>query len=214
MKSFVREASGSRPNKSNADVQGRRPHIRCANALDVGYVRRLGAMRKTFAALAFAISANAAVATDTIPLVQPKEARVSLVEAGNGSARFSGQLVVSGTLVAKWWPPHERLPDDQPDYEIVPDAKFKKLLPHYSGYTVRKIELLNGPEALKLAAGEVLAQRLATRKIPMVKAKGTFVLDSYEVGIECDAPWSKARFVKVQRQGEVRVFKSQIQDGC
>jgi hypothetical protein len=70
--------------------------------------------------------------------------------------------------------------------------------PHLLRYKVRSIWLINGVEALRLAAGEIQVRRLLERRVNHIRTSGQFLIESYVVGVECDAPWAKAVLVRAQ----------------
>lgn len=148
------------------------------------------------AILAFA--AQAGSAEHKLALVQPKQSSLMLSKVERKVdlfAEFKGRTRISGTLVAEWIGGKDNVNYQKPDYSLVPDSESVRRLPHFSGYRVRFIELSNGPAALEIAAGKDKADQLLKRRIGMVEVTGSFVVEKYVVGVECDASWAKATVV-------------------
>ncbi|RYZ21575.1 MAG: hypothetical protein EOO16_12515 [Chitinophagaceae bacterium] len=155
-------------------------------------------MRIFLAAVALTLLAHSAMAEYKIALVEPKNIPLivsKVVRKNELYAEFKGTAKISGTLVAEWSGGKSNLNYQEPDYSLVPDSASIKMLPHFSGYRVRFIELQNGREALALAAGHAAANRLLARKITQIKITGSFNIRDYVVGVECDASWAKAKLV-------------------
>ncbi len=148
------------------------------------------------AVLTFVI--GSASAEHMIALVQPKTTSLMLtkIERKNDLfAEYKGQVQITGTLVAEWVGGKDNLNYQEPDYSLVPDLASARRLPHFSGYAVQFIELRNGLAGLELAAGKRKADQLMKRQITLVKVTGSFVVQEYVVGVECDAAWAKASLV-------------------
>lgn len=109
----------------------------------------------------------------------------------------------------------------EPDYLLVPDRGSIDQLPYFmlseppyfNQYKVRSIELLNGVEALRIAAGEERVRRLLQRRVNHVRVNGRFLIDQYVVGVECDAPWAKALLVKAELPEQVANYNA-VPEGC
>jgi hypothetical protein len=152
-------------------------------------------MRTLLAIAALVVAMGTASAERMIALVQPKENSLVLyrIERKNDLfAKYKGRTEVSGTLVAEWVGGKDNLGYKEPVYSLVLDAASARRLPHFSGYSVRSIELMNGREALQLSAGRSKANLLLKRKVTQVKVTGSFVIRDYTVGVECDWPWATA----------------------
>ena len=67
--------------------------------------------------------------------------------------------------------------------------------------------------ALAMMLGDAQAQRLIRdRHTKRVRVHGTFVITDYEMSVECDAPWARARAAssatpRVCREGEVSLME-------
>ncbi len=157
-------------------------------------------------------------------LVQPKGSELKLIELKNKdelSASFSGQVWVTGTFYGRWPAGAGALAHTTPEYVLLPDSALKSALPHFvikapphvNSYKVRSIEIENGEEALRLAVGDVGAQRLIDRKTNSVRATGRFQIHSFVVGVECDAPWAKAKVTRVEIPEKIASHQK-LSEGC
>ena len=158
-------------------------------------------MRVSIAFAVLTLLANSAVAEHKIALVQPKTTDLvvaKVVRENDLYAEFRGTTRITGTLVAEWAGGRKNLNYKEPDYSLVPDAESINQLPHFSGYRVRFIEIQNGREALTLAAGNAVSNRLLERKISRATVTGVFDVSNFAVGIECDASWAKATLVSAR----------------
>jgi len=86
-------------------------------------------------------------------------------------------------------------------------------LPHFSHYQVRTIELVNGREALEMAMGGA-AVDLLRQRTGNLELSGTFVIDGYSVGVECDAPWAKAKVVSARMPDNALAAQMRPEGGC
>jgi hypothetical protein len=160
----------------------------------------------------------------TMHLIQPKGSTLKIIavqrETGT-SARFSGRTWVHGTFVARWWPGAGRK-DEAPDYLLIPDRASIQRLPYFflreSGfanrYRVRQIEIENGAEALNIVAGRTRARELLDHRRNRVEIVGSFLITGYSVGVECDAPWAKARLEKANIPSNTASLSLQIPESC
>lgn len=154
-------------------------------------------MRTPLTALTIFLLAFAAVAGEPrIPLVQPKPSTLtvaSVAATNQHHAEFSGQIWVTGTLYVEW------LGGKKPtaEYRLIPDAKSRKQLPHFSRYGVTWVGINNGPAALQMAVSPSAFQHVMDRQLKVFKVTGAWQLDGYAVGIECDAPYAYANVAAV-----------------
>lgn len=157
-------------------------------------------------------------------VVQPKGTALvltKLVRTNDLFAKFSGQVWVSGTVIGRWSAGATNMADKEPDYLLVPDGGSIDQLPYFvlreppyfNQYKVRSIELLNGAEALRIAAGEAQVRRLLERRVNHVRVNGRFLIEQYVVGVECDAPWAKALLVKAELPEQVAKYNA-VPEGC
>ena len=110
-------------------------------------------------------------------------------------AEFVGQLWVSGTLHAMWEP---QIEDRQPIYWISVDKASAKKLPHFNRWRLHQVDVINGAVALKMAVGAEIVKRLQSKKLRSVEAAGSFLIDHYDIGIDCDSAWARARVVQAK----------------
>lgn len=168
------------------------------------------------------IALSAASAEEEISkLIQPKGSglTVSKIQRDDGLlAEFNGQVWVTGTLIAEWLGGIGNIYE----YVLIPDATSIKRLPYFTikdpphilSYQVRTIDIQNGPEALIMAVGSEKAERLINRHMKVLKVTGSFLLERYSVGVECDAPWARATIVKTKVPNPDNVARLEIPEGC
>ena len=163
----------------------------------------------------------------TRSLIQPKgtASDLKLKELKNKNdllAKFNGQTWVSGTFVVRWPAGAGATADKTPDYVLVPDPASMSSLPHFRiidppfkhSYKVRDIEIQNGAVALRLAFTEAAARKILDRKANSIRVTGRFLVEGYEVGVECDAPWARAALVKVDLPDQLAVVHRKFEEGC
>ena len=182
-------------------------------------------MKRLLVLMALACTSVASQADGaTTRLVQPKGSELKLVLLKNNnelSASFSGQVWVTGTFHGRWPAGAGALAYTSPEYVLLPDSASKSALPHFVikdpphvlSYKVRSIEIENGEEALRLAVGDAGAQRLIDRKANSVRATGRFQIHSLVVGVECDAPWAKAKVLRVEIPEKIATHQK-LSEGC
>jgi hypothetical protein len=106
-------------------------------------------------------------------------------------------MLVTGKLVAQWI-----IGDDETettlDIRLLPDEKSIKILPHLGRYAVQNIALVNGKEILGMTVGKKVLAQLEQKKIKFLSADGSFLMERYVVGVECDEAWARANVVKAQ----------------
>lgn len=158
-------------------------------------------------------------------LVLPKGSNLTIAKIERKSdlyAKFNGQVSVTGTLVARWIGGTGSTASKAPDFVLVPDATSINQLPYFVlkdppyfvMYKVRTIEIQNGPDALRMAVGAEKAERLIRRKMLVLKVTGSFLLERYVVGVECDAPWARAIVIKAEIPEPEAVAGLRVPEGC
>ena len=157
-----------------------------------------------------------AAADTPISLVVPEASGLVLSKrepAPAIQARFTGHAVVSGTLVAVW---DERTGGGYGDarFELHPDAVSVSALPHYVGYGVGKVDVLNGARALSMAAGEKRARRFLEQRIPRLSVSGVFHITGYSMKVECNALWAEASIVSVEVSDPTAAGKVALIETC
>ena len=164
-------------------------------------------------------------AEERMRIVQHKASPLRLaaqVERPDISSTFDGQIWVSGTLIGDWVGGIDNIKYKLPDFLFVPDAPTIAKLPYYAlneppyfrRYKVKVIEVLNGADALSAALGDKTVQELLNRKLPRLKATGAFLLTAYQVGVECDAPWAKAKLVKAKLPQQLASMHLEAPETC
>ena len=183
-------------------------------------MRILGAL----AALALA-STTSRAGTESMHLVQPKGSTLQVVaiQREDGlSARFSGRTWIHGSFVARWPLGAANRKYASPDYSLIPDRDSISRLPYFylreppyfNRYRVRDIEIENGAEALRIVASEQRARKLLDRKEDRVEVVGYFLISDYSVGVECDAPWARAKLEKANVPPTTASQPVQVPEGC
>lgn len=181
---------------------------------------------KVFAAALLLIACcNAFSSDDDLQLVQPRGNGLKLerLKTKEGSdARFTGQTWITGRFVA-WWPAGaSNASDKTPEYLLIPDAKGAAKLPHFTllyehqrhRYPVKTIDLTNGEDALRRIVGEAQARQLLDRHVDSVDANGKFLLEDYSVGVECDAAWAHAMFIKAEAPRSLFAGHGDVPERC
>lgn len=119
----------------------------------------------------------------------------SLVSDDPLFAEFKGQIKVTGKLEAQWVVDLETESNLVLDIRLQPDEKSINILPHISGYPVNYIYLENEKEAVRLAMGKKMFINLEQQKIKILKAEGSFLIEHFMVGVECDTTKARAKLV-------------------
>ncbi len=158
-------------------------------------------------------------------LVQPKGNGLKLERLKTKeepAARFTGQAWITGRFLA-WWPAGaSNASDETPEYLLIADAKGAAKLPHFTlryknqrlQYLVEIIDLTNGEAAMRLIFGEAKARQLLDPRVDSVDATGTFLIEDYEVGVECDAAWAHAMFVKAEIPRNLFAGRGEVPQRC
>lgn len=168
-------------------------------------------MNKFVLLLSFLLACSLASAEQQkMRLIHPKGSNLKLIEIKRDTdlfAKFKGQSWISGTFVAKWPEGSEIETPNNIEYLLVPDSASISNLPYFVlkdppyflRYRVKTIELQNGENALRMTVSEKQANNLLEHKTNKIKASGSFLIEAYIVGVECDAPWARANFVKFKK---------------
>jgi hypothetical protein len=167
----------------------------------------------------------AQAAGERLTLVQPKNSGLTLIKVNKKDdlfAKFSGQVRVSGTFMGIWPEGATNGNYKEPDFLFVPDKESSAQLPHFvlreppyfNSYPVRSVTVMNGLEALKEAAGAESVARLLQRRVNHVRVTGYFVLEDFVVGVECDAPWARAKLLKAELPEQVAIKHAFAPQGC
>lgn len=172
------------------------------------------ASRRTAAMLAIVAFTMVQAHAQHARLVVPQGSALSPVRVNvkdGVDATFKGRTWITGTMIGTWNGGAADSVAPSPDFLIVPDSKSAARLPHFTirdsarllRYKVRSVELLNGVEAIRLAVGEARARQLMDRQVNSVRVAGKFLIEKYEVGVECDAPWAKAIMIDAKLPDKV-----------
>jgi hypothetical protein len=166
-------------------------------------------MRKFAFGIIFLITFSFAQAGENeMHLIQPKAINLKLLHlqrVDGTAAKFKGKVWIAGTFIGRWADYGEQ--NRTLEYLLVPDAASIAKLPYFAhidsqyhiNYRVIKIYPKNGKTALRMSVGEDKAKRLLQHKIGKVKATGKFLIEAYEVGVECDAPWASANIIGFEK---------------
>ena len=197
-----------------------------ASTTRFGLAQALGPMRLAalFTILALLCS-EANAAGERMRLVQPKDTELTLLKLVRGedlSASYSGRLWISGTFVGRWPLGATDLREKEPEYLLVPAQESIDRLPYFvlkeppyfNRYKVRAISLVNGREALRRAVTEAEARRLLERRVNHVRSTGSFLIEAYVVGVECDAPWARAVLVRSELPEQLASAHRAVPEGC
>ncbi|HET9821641.1 MAG TPA: hypothetical protein VFQ16_07430 [Burkholderiaceae bacterium] len=191
--------------------------------------RRDADVPNTRVAIAFIVLALASVlahaAGERLTLIQPKDSGLSLVKVNTKNdlfAEFIGQVRLSGTFMGVWPEGATNRNYKEPDFLFVPDRKSADQLPHFvlrappyfNSYRVRSVTVTNGLEALKDAAGNDRVLKLLQRRVNHVRVTGYFVIENFVVGVECDAPWARAKLLSAELPDQLAIAHAFAPSGC
>jgi hypothetical protein len=171
------------------------------------------------------LSASATAQQGRVRLIHPEPRNlvaVSVSRVNDVHASFAGSQWVTGTVYGRW--PGGALSKQFKDLDVifVPDSATAAALPHLNithetgtnRHTVTVVDLLNGLEALRMAVSPDQYRRLLERRVNHVRATGRFLIESYVVGVECDAPWARARLVGAELPEQLAVRHIAIPETC
>ncbi|MGA9853002.1 MAG: hypothetical protein WBR15_08740 [Gammaproteobacteria bacterium] len=175
--------------------------------------------------LAMLVLCPAVAGDNTKPtLVVPKASGLSPATATPGpteEASFSGQVWVSGLLIAQWPANLKKLvPGDKIEVSIKLDKKELKKLPYYiwpewnKSYVPKLVDIFNRDEAIKLTFPKGLGTRLLNKEIQLAEVHAKFLLSNYKIGVECDAPWAHAILVSTDVKGVAQIGNGIDLGGC
>jgi hypothetical protein len=183
-------------------------------------------MKHITAAILLALMAfHAAAGDERMRLVQPKETELVLLSLDRETdviAKYSGQVWIAGTFVARWPLGAMDFREKKPELILVPDQAAVDRLPYFllkeppyfHRYKVRSISILNERTALLRAVGETDAKRFLERRVNHVRATGRFLIEAYAVGVECDAPWATASLVRSELPEQLASAHRPVPTGC
>lgn len=153
---------------------------------------------------------------ESLRLIVPPGAGLQLVSKSHTDieAKFAGTMWVSGVFLAEWETGVDSKTENLTEFWIVPDRATIAKLPHFAGYDVTAIQVEHGLTALKIVLGPATAAAFAAHKISKAKAQGRFQIDGYSLGVECDAPWAKARMIAIDPPHVALTKKLVNAQGC
>jgi hypothetical protein len=166
-----------------------------------------------------------AAAGERLPLVQPLSSGLklaTLVRQNDLSATFTGEARVSGTFMGIWPEGATNRNYKEPDFLFIPDRESSNRLPHFAlreppyshSYRVRSVVITNGQAALRQVAGEERLAKLLQRRVNHVRVTGFFVLGEFVVGVECDAPWARAKLLASELPDQVAIKHASPPETC
>ena len=91
------------------------------------------------------------------------------------TVELKGYVVITGKIEAVWEAGEDGVLA-YPTYSLLPDADAAARMPTLDDYRVTSIDILNGADALRLAAGPEVAKAFEQRQTLRVTAVGTFRL--------------------------------------
>ena len=100
------------------------------------------------------------------------------------TVELKGYVVITGKIEAVWEAGEDGVLA-YPTYSLLPDADAAARMPTLDDYRVTSIDILNGADALRLAAGPEVAKAFEQRQTLRVTAVGTFRLTQIGMGIAC-----------------------------
>jgi hypothetical protein len=171
------------------------------------------------------LSASASAQQGRVRLVHPEPGALVVLtvsRVNDVQASFGGAQWVSGTVYGRWPAGALSKESKEPSVFFVPDRATAAALPHFTithetgtnHYRVTVVDLLNGPEALRIAVGPEQYRRLQERRVNHVRRTGRFLIESYVVGVECDGPWARARLVKAEPPEQVAARHIAMPETC
>lgn len=175
-------------------------------------------MKQAFAVLVaiFLSLGGKSWAADTLPLQLPSQTSLKLAKLQKREhiASFQGTAEVVGRLVAQWVPGIDQTEPTDQEFRIYVDESVGRTLPAFEGYPVRKIDIVNGREALRKSVSPQAFGDFMRKKTLIVEATAVFRIKSYVVGVECDAQWARAIVTDVIRPELMASAADPIRFGC
>ncbi len=99
-----------------------------------------------------ALLASSSLVAGEVDLVPPKRTtlRLAHVDMEGSTAKYTGYVYVTGTLVAEWHDEEVEVEEKiapTMDYTVLLDEKSQAELPHFDKYNITSIAPTNGPSA-------------------------------------------------------------------
>ena len=118
------------------------------------------------------------------------------------TASFSGQVWVRGVLLAQWPDGDDGFhQEDKIEVSLKLDEEERRRLPYYDWpewsrtYIPDSIDITNPEAAVKIVFPKELSTSILKKKVHVAKVHAKFLLTDYAIGVECDAPWARAKLV-------------------
>ena len=166
-----------------------------------------------------ALLASSSLVAGEVDIVPPKQTtlRLAHVATKESTAKYTGYVDVTGTLVAEWHDGEveagEKIAPTM-GYTVLLDEKSQSELPHFDKYNITSIAPANGPSALAMAAGRAVLAAFRAHKIARVEVKGKYTVSNLEIGVECDTPWARAHIDRVGNHAPPKITYTQNMEGC
>jgi hypothetical protein len=119
---------------------------------------------------------------------------------------LKGYVVITGKIEAVWEAGDDGVPA-YPNYSLVPDADAAAKMPTLDDYHVTLIDIINGADALRLAAGPEVAKAFEQQQTLRVTAVGTFRLTQVGMGIACGQLHVGARIESITGVAQLALHK-------
>lgn len=135
----------------------------------------------------------------TIPQKSPMTCGV--LDTLVSSAHFKGSITVDGLLVYGRYTdnPEDETLFDQTEMFYIPSEGVRATLPFFTPPgTPARIIVSNPDDVLTQIVPTAVLDKLNSKSAKAISVRGTFTLDSYEWGVECDRPYYMIRFVSAE----------------
>lgn len=182
---------------------------------------------KKFLLFILALSAiySALAADESHPtLVVPKTSGLvvkTVEQAPLSDVSFSGEVWVSGLLIAQWPADIKTLdPHDKITVSIKLDKTELSHLPYFDwpewkkSYIPQEVYIWHPEDAVKLVFSKQISSQLLNKEIQRAKVHARFQLTDYEIGVECDWPWAHATLVSADVTAVAQIGKMIDFEGC
>jgi hypothetical protein len=163
-------------------------------------------MKRTTLALLLACVTTAVVAMDFHPGTY-STLKLRRMSQKDLTVELKGYVVITGKIEAVWEAGDDGVPA-YPSYSLVPDADAAAMMPTLDDYQVTSIDILNGADALRLAAGPEIAKAFEQQQTLRVTAVGTFRLTRVGMGIACAQLHVGARIESVAGVAQLALHKN------
>ncbi len=181
--------------------------------------------RFVFLILAMTSICPALAGSQTTPtLVVPKTSTLSpsvVAPDASRGALFSGQVWVNGLFIVQWPDGTRELhPSDKMEVSIKLDEEERKRLPYYDWpewkqtYIPHLVVITNPEEAVNLVFPKDLSASVLSKKVRVAKVHAKFLLGNYEIGIECDASWARAKLISANVSETAQISDKLHLTGC